>query len=402
MPSLIAWLDADVDEQTRMRDIIRLFTDRDSRDELGLSQVRDALSEGLFPGTTVLLTRARYLLFVPWCFQLAEGSSDPMAALVWHEKNLITSLKKSGSADLTGLMGARVGQDLQNVPSTIYWGTIRRLGIVADACTWKSDVFATSSAHVVGDDEAARKRASVWSHEMPVAPAGFPEAVGDAFAMTHEEAAWLRERILDRASGTLLAHLMDQRPKKASRTPWSDPGARSAVGPAGDLLRIAEAFSTAIQGASLLYNLLLAEEYELLVPEGQRTHQALTARYRDELASWADRIDAARVVTWDVAELWAWVYSVAKATIAPGTRAFVTDWVRLLRENDPRAIADDAEARDLVRRRERRQKGSMARLGNPKRLNAWSGAAGAGALTFRWTTARDIALDIHAGLDRDA
>lgn len=59
-------------------------------------------------------------------------------------------------------------------------------------------------------------------------------------------------------------------------------------------------------------------------------------------------------------------------------------------------------ARKVVRDRERRQKGALARLGNPKRLSAWSGAAGAGALTFRWTTVRDIVLDIHAGLGRDA
>jgi len=68
VPSLIAWLDADTDDQARMRDIVKLFTDRDSRDELGLGQVRDAISDGLFPGTSVLLTRARYLLLVPWCY----------------------------------------------------------------------------------------------------------------------------------------------------------------------------------------------------------------------------------------------------------------------------------------------------------------------------------------------
>lgn len=67
VPSLIAWLDADTDDQARMREIVKLFTDRDSRDELGLGQVRDAISDGLFPGTSVLLTRARYLLLVPWC-----------------------------------------------------------------------------------------------------------------------------------------------------------------------------------------------------------------------------------------------------------------------------------------------------------------------------------------------
>ena len=49
-----------------------MFSQRESRDELGLGQIRDALSDTLFPGTSFLLTRARYLLFVPWLFR--EGA----------------------------------------------------------------------------------------------------------------------------------------------------------------------------------------------------------------------------------------------------------------------------------------------------------------------------------------
>ncbi|MGO1736492.1 MAG: DUF6361 family protein, partial [Leucobacter sp.] len=73
MTSTIAWLDASSEEQRRMRDIIRLFADRDSRDELGLGQVRDALGDILFPGSSTLHTRARYLLFIPWIYQEAAA-----------------------------------------------------------------------------------------------------------------------------------------------------------------------------------------------------------------------------------------------------------------------------------------------------------------------------------------
>jgi hypothetical protein len=88
-----------------MREIIKLFTDRDSRDELGLGQVRDAISDGLFPGTSVLLTRARYLLFVPWCFQLAEGKPDPVALAEKHERTLISvSVKSSETVRRSGVL----------------------------------------------------------------------------------------------------------------------------------------------------------------------------------------------------------------------------------------------------------------------------------------------------------
>lgn len=402
VPSLIAWLDADSDDQARMRDIIKLFTDRDSRDELGLGQVRDAISDGLFPGTSVLLTRARYLLFVPWCFQMAEGKADPVALAERHERELISTLRKSGNDDLTGLLGARVGQALQTLPSTIYWGTLRRYAIVHEDYAWKTDVFRPPARAVDGDDESERKKATAWSSTLPPVPTEFPYQVPDAFALTHEEAGWLRDRILDRAPGTVLSHLMEHPPLKESRAPWSNPGVRRIEGGAGELLRNAEAFSTAMHGASLLYNLMLAEEYEQHIPEDRRRHDDPAQRYREALVDWAGRADSARIADWDIGSLWQWIYGTAKAVIAPASEKFISEWVQLVRTTGPEQIADDKAARKLVRERERRQKGAMARLGNPKRLNAWSGAAGAGALTFRWATVRDIVLDIHAGLARDA
>lgn len=402
VPSTIAWLDADTEDQGRMRDIIKLFTDRDSRDELGLGQVRDVISDGLFPGTTVLLTRARYLLFVPWCFQLAEGRPDPLTLADKNERQLISTLRKSGSDDLTGLLGARVGQALQTLPSTIYWGTLRRYGIVREEYAWKSDVFETVARTDDGDDEGARRRMSAWSHSVPPIPSEFPLRIDDAFALSRDEAGWLRERVLEHAPGTVMAHLMNRVPLKESRSPWSDPAVQGLEGEAGMLLRNAEAFSTVMHGAALLYNLLLAEEYERFVPEDRRRHPAARDQYRGELAEWADRIERVRLDAWDIEDLWRWVYGPAKATIAPGSQRFISDWVDHVKRIDPRTIADDKPAKALIRERERRQKRALARLGNPKRLSAWSGAAGVSALTFRWDTVRDIALDIHAGLGRDA
>lgn len=399
---MIAWLDADTEDQARMRDIIRLFTNRDSRDELGLGQVRDVISDGLFPGTTVLLTRARYLLFVPWCFQLAEGRPDPLAMADKNERQVISTLRRSGSDDLTGLLGARVGQALQTLPSTIYWGTLRRYGIVREDLAWKSDVFGAVARAEDGDDEGARKRISAWSHSVPPVPPDFPHRIDDAFALSREEAGWLSECVLEHAPGTVMAHLMNHAPMKESRSPWSDPAVQGVEGEAAALLRNAEAFSTAMHGAALLYNLQLAEEYERVIPEDRRRFAAPVEQYRGDLAEWADRVERARIAHWDVGDLWRWVYDTAKATIAPGSARFISDWVAHVQGIDPRAISEDLVARDLVRERERRQKRALARLGNPKRLSAWSGAAGAGALTFRWDTVRDIALDIHAGLRRDA
>lgn len=402
MASTIAWLDADLDDQTRMRDIIKLFTDQDSRDELGLGQVRDAISDALFPGTSVLLTRARYLLFVPWCFQLAEGKHKALAHAERHERTLIATLRASGNDDLTGLLGARAGQSLQTLPSTVYWGSLRRFGIVGEEHVWRADVFRPEAHEVDGDDAVARRRSTAWSPTLPSIPKGFPHSLDRAFELSHDEAGWLRDRILNRAPETLLAHLMENAPLKESRSPWSDPSATTATEEVRKVLWNAEAFSTAMHGASLLYNLLLAEEYERSIPEERRRFSAPIEDYRERLSAWADNATSGRIEQWNVQRLWEWASRGSRATIAPGTVHFISTWVEEVQDRGPHAVADGGSFRKLIRDRERRQKRDQARLGNPRRLSAWSGASGAGALTYRWATVRNIALDIHAGLGRHA
>ena len=56
-----------------MLEVVRLFQDKDSVDELGIGSVRDAFSNYFFPGTSVLHTRVRYLLFVPWLVAESGG-----------------------------------------------------------------------------------------------------------------------------------------------------------------------------------------------------------------------------------------------------------------------------------------------------------------------------------------
>ena len=68
-PALLTWLDYSEADQRRAREIVAMFSQRESRDELGLGRIRDALSDTLFPGTSVLLTRARYFLFIPWLYR---------------------------------------------------------------------------------------------------------------------------------------------------------------------------------------------------------------------------------------------------------------------------------------------------------------------------------------------
>jgi hypothetical protein len=72
VPSSFGWVDLTEKDRREMIDIISMFKERETRDELGVGTVRDAFSNYFFPGTSTIQTRARYMLFVPWIYSGLE------------------------------------------------------------------------------------------------------------------------------------------------------------------------------------------------------------------------------------------------------------------------------------------------------------------------------------------
>ena len=59
MPSSISWLDHDSKARKRSMHVLSLFNQPESRDELGLGGIRDAIADQLFLGTSTIQTRLR-------------------------------------------------------------------------------------------------------------------------------------------------------------------------------------------------------------------------------------------------------------------------------------------------------------------------------------------------------
>jgi len=70
--SNFSWIAFSDHERQQVRNTLQAFSDRSTRDELGVGSIRDAFSDTLFPGTSTIQTRARYFLFVPWVCQHVE------------------------------------------------------------------------------------------------------------------------------------------------------------------------------------------------------------------------------------------------------------------------------------------------------------------------------------------
>src|SRR4051794_23526754 len=124
------WLASSERERQRALELARALRQRESRDELGIGSVRDALADLLFPGTSTLHTRARYHLFIPWAYQLGfaqRGSASLASHVRTQEAQLIAALKQSD--DLRGLIGRDAGAALRRMPSALYWQGLHVWGI---------------------------------------------------------------------------------------------------------------------------------------------------------------------------------------------------------------------------------------------------------------------------------
>jgi hypothetical protein len=371
-----------------MREIVNLFSQSESRDELGIGQIRDAFSDILFPGTSTLHTRARYLLLIPWCFRAAAkqaGDADDLRARAErNERRLIVALNAAGAHD--GLIGRQVLSKLKTLPSTLYWGALSTYEIlVGDAEDELTRERTTREA-----EELVDRSPRMWD-TLPV-PTGFPDSA-DRLDLDHDEAGWVREHMIKGSRGSVLEALaiqMDPVHLSAANA-WDL--AQSLPGHA-ELLFHAQAFSLSIEAASLSYNLAVARRYEA---HGFTTQPQPVDRYLDWIDDWwqDSANERAMLRSWDLAKLWSLVLE-KNPRIGLASRHFVQEWLDLL-NRDVRPDADEAVA--LVSQRERVQKRNQSRLVNEKLLRAWSGYSGTQRLSYRWGNVQRLMTDVVQGLN---
>ncbi|MBI4581859.1 MAG: hypothetical protein HY718_19335 [Planctomycetes bacterium] len=392
-----------------MLEIVDLFRDKGTVDELGFGSIRDAFSDHFFPGTSTIYTRARYLLFVPWIYLRIERDHIPYSQLDGRARRdqaaLARALQHGGEGDAQGVIGIQAGETLERTPAAIYWTGLKRFRIWrfpgSMAQYYAAVRRAGPTAEVVrSDDGELVERTAIpgWHTGLPKEPPGLLECT--TLSLTAEEAEYLRERITVEAPGSLLAFCVDGG-RRISRIdyPWLHPDPDKLPTQLRTDLGHAHRFSVAAYGAALLYNLMLAEKAaEASIPIGE----SLVDRRRHEIQVWASRDPAPRALLrgWRMSELWSTVLGKGHE-ISHGTRQFVEDLVAIM-QVDPGGLADHTGARRTIERRELALKGGLARLTHRRALerffNGSTGSAGLYEQTYRWPNVKRILADIHAGL----
>ena len=399
MPSTISWLDFSDSDRRKMVEVISLFKQRDTRDEMGLAQIRDGFAEQFFPGTTTIQTRARYFLFIPWLYRYHEGRRAPSSKIAdrmrYTEIQVMKALLDAG--ETVGVIGQRSRTSLQRYPSSIYWNGLRVWGILnfpgGISQYYRSlDRYYQRNANLpeIETAELLQDSNPNWDPNLPPMPDNFPKVA--SFEVSNQEANYLRERLLISCNQSLLAYLVDQCQPVEVEFAWLHPDQGDYPDHLKEKLAHAQNFSESMQGTGLLYNLMQAEK---------RKSEDLIEEFKNRISNWYQRllVNERNLLSWDRNLFWK--ITEQFGGVYPVTQLFVNSWLNLLLKNstitDP---TDDRSMRQLVHDREYRLKRNRSRLENPRHLELWSGDAGTAQLDFRWGIGNRIARDIQLGLGR--
>ncbi|QQD71582.1 DUF6361 family protein [Acidithiobacillus ferrivorans] len=361
------------------------------RDEIGFLTIHQRYADRFFPGTSVLHTRARYAVFVPWLFEDLAGFTGPAAVRALHEREreLAGRLRDAGESQVIG--GRVFPKPSSQPPSTVYWNALAVWGVLRPRLDGRTTSRAQAhrllkSVGAATDDDGQ----PLLSFDPPFVPLpSRPDSWrgGDiTLRLTTAEAAFLRERLsqLRRSDGHELSLLAKLVRTQAAPPPemWADETLAVAGSDQAPLARAQYAASLACVGRAV-YDALL--ERIVVVDDKQETSN----RHRDHLANIVDEhgpvaakldIDALEA---DIGALTPKLRAVLKVTKA---------WI-VSRLGDPTPLLDVYAAAEA-------RKGPRARLaptlnGRARRLE-WSNDehALAGPLHYRWEQVSTLINDL--------
>lgn len=147
----LGWVDYSRQERETIKELLKILGDSSSLDELGVGIVRDSISDLLYPGTSVLHTRAKYYILIPELFKKAMKSGLTTGAEVRHLINsdqdkiaraLRRAIDEETGTKAAGIIGGRSDRAVKMKPTRIYWNALRTTGILCnpsmsfdDACS---------------------------------------------------------------------------------------------------------------------------------------------------------------------------------------------------------------------------------------------------------------------------
>lgn len=373
------------------------------RDEVGFLNLHQAFSDRFFPGTSVLHTRLRYALFVPWLMSHAQGD---VAQLRKHELSLTWQLNQ-GADKRNGVIGGTILPRAPSQPaSMIYWTALARWKILQPrpdgVNSSRGEILkriAATHRHALGrrrmdDGEPVVEEDLSPFVKLPEPPSEFLKA-GESidFTVTSQERAFLRRQLIGVGKGpapqstqSLLARLAEVGlPDGQVPSPWSK--AVRSIADTDDQ----KALKVARQSAALAG--IGRAVYAALVEAAKANDGAKrTTRHRDDVRKLiAEHADDAKAL--DLSELRAFI---------PGLPDYLANVLSQTQKWLLSGTQNVSPLRDVYQEAEIRRKGARARLANTlggqRRRAEWIADEHplAEPLHFRWGNVRRLLIDLKA------
>ena len=402
MVSRLGWLDHDTDAQKRTLEVLRTFKEPETRDDLGIATIRDAISEILCPGMSVLQTRLRYMFLLPYLFRQLETDGIPSSKIAdeaWNRELELNKRLIEGGEDTIGLFGKSSGDQLKRLASHAYWNGLSRWGILESQ--YSRDELIQSLPNVNDQTAGNRKneagelkafdRKPIWQPLLPE-PSAYAEILGNpSIAMTAEESNFVRDVIFERIENSLFARIGRHEDLMGiaveSDFPWKPAIADRLPTDERDLVLNASHFSTLIQGGLCLLGVALSH-----LPRHQSHEPAANEHFR----KWLEGDYAKRMLNWKPAELFELLRNAGKKFRGEKFVSELHDFFL--------SIANPAKTQyqsnpalqkgiDLVRERESRKANSRF-----KDHRTWDGKPFDYIMNYRWNTTRQFLRDFDQGL----
>lgn len=302
----IGWIDFSKEEKNKINALIRMLEGEQAVDEIGIGYVRDSFSDMLFPGISVLQTRAKYFVLIPYLFEMAskeqekygtfKNGKDVLKFIHNQEIELVKVLKTNSPGEdgkgENGIIGRLTSDGIvKQKPSAIYWSGIRETGIlmhndysIGRVC----DIIVASgnTRHLVNlkaednisgsDDREMKNDGYVLFHPILV---DYDVMKDTKITLTKREAEYLYDRFTT-SQGTknsLMAYMLKNQRLIEQYSYFDIFDIEELKGSEGDLydrVRLAKDFSDFIIGGHTAYNMLFAQALRL-EEESEKMRQQL-------------------------------------------------------------------------------------------------------------------------------
>ena len=229
----LGWIDFSKMERNKILNVLDMLTESGTLDELGIAPIRDGFSNLFFPGTSTIQTRAKYFFIVPYALKELErsGETNPNKILrqldaIERECGLTLLEQKPDEYGIIGKRSLQNGKWVKRTPADIYWAGLRKYGIftagklslteyIRVSCQMKQNKTTLRSLgnrndnaeEKDSDDKNAGNLFSMQFWKMPPFNPNWREEFD--INLTKEESAFLRQQIIDRCKGSMLAYILE-------------------------------------------------------------------------------------------------------------------------------------------------------------------------------------------------